>query len=328
MLGAFALATPRRIKASHRRRRRVASDHLLYILNNPLSGTDPTGYAAATGSHIQGSDIEDTGARIEYQAPKQDKFGKTGVSSGNDRSKSASSSASNGAQPAQTATAGADGRNPGGTTPTTEIGKDESNTLDTIVVRGIGGTSEQDYMQGLYSFWKSMPISEGFTSNKDVRAATIRINSAQAKNAADVELSQEEIDLVNRIAQPTFKVQQRINGERGEIETEFVVQLSIVDGAASVLDAARVPQGGSFVRNPAATVIVHWHYVGLDMRPSMGDHGPVKTGGISGVVVTPGNENRCCKVWEVGRKSSIYRYRDITKGKLRDWKEDKRWNQK
>ena len=31
---------------------------------------------------------------------------------------------------------------------------------------------------------------------------------------------------------------------------------------------------------------------------------------------------------EVGRKSGIYRYRDITKGKLRDWKEDKRWNQK
>ncbi|MBX3712961.1 MAG: hypothetical protein KF800_13460 [Lysobacter sp.] len=41
-----ALAKPRRIKASHRRRRKVASDHLLYILNNPLSGTDPTGYAA------------------------------------------------------------------------------------------------------------------------------------------------------------------------------------------------------------------------------------------------------------------------------------------
>jgi hypothetical protein len=42
--GVIALAKPRRIKASHRRRRRVASDHLLYILNNPLSGTDPTGY--------------------------------------------------------------------------------------------------------------------------------------------------------------------------------------------------------------------------------------------------------------------------------------------
>jgi hypothetical protein len=42
--GVIALANPRCIKASHRRRRRVASDHLLYILNNPLSGTDPTGY--------------------------------------------------------------------------------------------------------------------------------------------------------------------------------------------------------------------------------------------------------------------------------------------
>jgi hypothetical protein len=52
--GAFALATPRRIKASHRRRRRVASDHLLYILNNPLSGTDPTGYCSAeVGTRIK-----------------------------------------------------------------------------------------------------------------------------------------------------------------------------------------------------------------------------------------------------------------------------------
>ncbi len=48
MSAVIALATPRRIKASHRRRRRVASDHLLYILNNPLSGTDPTGYASCS----------------------------------------------------------------------------------------------------------------------------------------------------------------------------------------------------------------------------------------------------------------------------------------
>ncbi len=65
MPGALALANPRRIKASHRRRRRVASDHLLYILNNPLSGTDPTGYACDTGTHIKGGggpDCETTGA--------------------------------------------------------------------------------------------------------------------------------------------------------------------------------------------------------------------------------------------------------------------------
>jgi hypothetical protein len=48
----IALVTPRRIKASHRRRRRVASDHLLYILNNPLSGTDPTGYLACVGRNL------------------------------------------------------------------------------------------------------------------------------------------------------------------------------------------------------------------------------------------------------------------------------------
>jgi hypothetical protein len=51
--GVIALANPRRIKASHRRRRRVASDHLLYILNNPLAGTDPTGYRSICGDGNQ-----------------------------------------------------------------------------------------------------------------------------------------------------------------------------------------------------------------------------------------------------------------------------------
>jgi hypothetical protein len=51
------LAKPRRIKASHRRRRNCASGHRVYIMNNPLSGTDPTGYddVAVTGSTGDGS---------------------------------------------------------------------------------------------------------------------------------------------------------------------------------------------------------------------------------------------------------------------------------
>lgn len=53
MSGVTALAKPRRIKASHRRRRKVASDHLLYILNNPLSGTDPTGYMGDCPPRVQ-----------------------------------------------------------------------------------------------------------------------------------------------------------------------------------------------------------------------------------------------------------------------------------
>lgn len=46
--GVLALANRTRIKPSHRRRRKAASAHLVYILNNPLSGTDPTGYAACS----------------------------------------------------------------------------------------------------------------------------------------------------------------------------------------------------------------------------------------------------------------------------------------
>ena len=53
-----------------------------YILNNPLSGTDPTGYLAATGSHIVGSDVGDTGARLSYQAQPQAISGKQSGDSG------------------------------------------------------------------------------------------------------------------------------------------------------------------------------------------------------------------------------------------------------
>ncbi|MEO5625625.1 MAG: hypothetical protein ABIQ70_06440, partial [Dokdonella sp.] len=48
MSAVLALANRSRIKPSHRRRRKAASAHLVYILNNPLSGKDPTGYQSCT----------------------------------------------------------------------------------------------------------------------------------------------------------------------------------------------------------------------------------------------------------------------------------------
>jgi hypothetical protein len=42
--GVLSLAKPQRIKASHRRRWKGTTGHSVYIMNNPLSGTDPTGY--------------------------------------------------------------------------------------------------------------------------------------------------------------------------------------------------------------------------------------------------------------------------------------------
>jgi Restriction endonuclease fold toxin 9 len=41
----LSLCKPHRIKASHRRRWKGTTGHSVYIMNNPLSGTDPTGYA-------------------------------------------------------------------------------------------------------------------------------------------------------------------------------------------------------------------------------------------------------------------------------------------
>jgi hypothetical protein len=44
--GVLSLAKPHRIKASHRRRWKGTTGHNVYIMNNPLSGTDPTGYVS------------------------------------------------------------------------------------------------------------------------------------------------------------------------------------------------------------------------------------------------------------------------------------------
>jgi hypothetical protein len=84
----IALAKPHRIKASHRRRRRVAADHLLYILGNPLSGTDPTGYRSICGA---GGDNEESCA---IYTPNEDatpsaknKLNKSGGSTGKTTSK-------------------------------------------------------------------------------------------------------------------------------------------------------------------------------------------------------------------------------------------------
>jgi hypothetical protein len=44
--GVLSLAKPQRIKASHRRRWKGTTGHSVYIMNNPLAGTDPTGYLA------------------------------------------------------------------------------------------------------------------------------------------------------------------------------------------------------------------------------------------------------------------------------------------
>jgi len=62
MSAQLATANPRRIKASHRRRRNLASGHRIYILNNPLSGTDPTGYTVTCGTTIKPGDICETTA--------------------------------------------------------------------------------------------------------------------------------------------------------------------------------------------------------------------------------------------------------------------------
>jgi hypothetical protein len=50
--GVLSLCKPHRIKASHRRRWKGTTGHRLYIMNNPLSATDPTGYLAVCDTFI------------------------------------------------------------------------------------------------------------------------------------------------------------------------------------------------------------------------------------------------------------------------------------
>jgi hypothetical protein len=45
--GVLSHSKPHRIKASHRRRWKGTTGHSVYIMNNPLAGTDPTGYMSS-----------------------------------------------------------------------------------------------------------------------------------------------------------------------------------------------------------------------------------------------------------------------------------------
>jgi hypothetical protein len=65
----LSLAKPHRIKASHRRRWNRTTGHSVYIMNNPLSATDPTGYAVECPKGMTCSTSDD-GKTITASATK------------------------------------------------------------------------------------------------------------------------------------------------------------------------------------------------------------------------------------------------------------------
>jgi RHS repeat-associated protein len=185
--------------------------------------------------------------------------------------------------------------------------------------------SEEQYRKDIYSFWKNIPISTGYTNDKQVAAAGKRAQQEAASGTNDVESNPAQRAFLNRVARPTFIAQDQLNS-RSATPTEFFLQLSDdQNGAVQILGAARIPQGGRFDLVPGTIFVAHWHYVGLERRPGSGDNSAPRSSGIASLVVTPDARDGCCNMFEVGRQNTAYMFRNIRGETPGEWKADDRW---
>lgn len=99
-------------------------------------------------------------------------------------------------------------------------------------------------------------------------------------------------------------------------------------GVVRLHDPARIDQGGSFAVNAQAQFVAHWHYVGLEREPGPGDNSSVRFFGLPGFVVTPNSNDRCCKIFEIGRQGGRDVYRDITDKTPGPWQSRPDWNRR
>jgi len=182
-----------------------------YILNNPLSGTDPTGYCIAeTGSHIKNCETltvtgyDAKGSVVESRSTRVNKGTLSALTF----------AINNGAIKTAESVPNIDASKVG--SPATR-----SDTDSHAQSARHSGTTEEEYLKvGPYRYWKDVPISsDGYSSNAEVAAAGERINTTPARVTGDVESTPEQRAFMQRIAKVTFNAQQRLRPL-----TEFFIQ--------------------------------------------------------------------------------------------------------
>ncbi|HNV08732.1 MAG TPA: RHS repeat-associated core domain-containing protein [Dokdonella sp.] len=276
-----------------------------YIMNNPLSGRDPSGYAVSSDDEIGHGVTMGVKTVYDFESVRQEAARASITGNGSEKQSTRVASAS-----AAEATA-----------PSSQKGVNNS-TAPTAPMP----ITEDDYLKDPRGFWEGIPVSKGYSNDEQVRKAGDAVNSSHAKNTGDIQSTPEQRDFIKRIAKPTSVAQAEIN-YASKVKTEFYIQVAQNEnGTFSIVGAARIPQGGRLERLPATTLVAHWHYAGLTQYPGRGDHSAPRNAGIPGFVITrDARSSRCCNMYEVGRQSGQYVYRSVAQDRPGSWKENSHW---
>ncbi|MEW5251112.1 RHS repeat-associated core domain-containing protein [Microbulbifer sp. 2201CG32-9] len=280
-----------------------------YIMNNPLAGTDPSGYSAqiekVTGSHIKKdvSQAKNVNGAITVGGSKL--VTSLGVSS-NGASNPGSGAASQQAAPQDTNNQGSRQQIQSGGN-AIDDGQSNDSGKNTY---GLNLTQEK-YLQAVEDgIWETAPVMDkGFKNNSEVKKAAAKVNVRQASSTDDVVSPDAYIDFLRGVSEATASANINVTGEK------FLMMTQNAKGQIIVTDIGILPAQGGVIRTAGASAIAHVHYRGLEQKPGPGDHSSVKAYGKSSFVIgARGN-----KIWEIGRISQKYKYRRV------DTEEPGRW---
>jgi hypothetical protein len=268
-----------------------------YIGNNPLSGTDPTGYISCT-------DTEETKCTMSDYA-------KNGVHEHTDVNGKKTTivvgeagdtvSASNGEETKSTTI-----ENKGGFD-SSKIG-DSKWTLEAIKA------NPDAFLDS------ATPLKDAYKDSKDLNEAANKMRDKKDAGKEDVSGTEDQREFVEGMNDAlTLKIHDR-NSELGNNQKELILTIrQNSNGEFAVSNAYWAPEGGD-VSFPSNTVFsLHWHPITNQKRPDKGDHGLTKRRNLPGYVITFYTRKRRStdykiRVWEIGRVGGWYKYRHIGPG--------------
>jgi len=281
-----------------------------YIMNNPLAGTDPSGYLAdlsgsCIGSLCDGYQDSDSGGlggdcslacvSVENGSDKEEKESKDNEE------------------------LGAQNQN---------ITVSQSNNLN---------ITEQEIVDNPYGFINSITPSEGLKSDKEVKKRSSEILDRPPVSKQNIETNEQQRKYANRIKKRLATALIRYNSSR-QHNKEPMVELFISveensEGEFVITRAGLVPQGGTFTIPSSTDFVVHFHHIELEREPGAGDFSPAYEAGIPNITISLKSNAKCCNLFEVGRHNSDFMQREINddssiskKGWHRSAKYDSHWN--
>ncbi len=168
-------------------------------------------------------------------------------------------------------------------------------------------------------------------SDGEVKEAVEQIRNSDARSNNDIVSTSDQREFINRIKKKLHKPLKKLNDSRARKRkgrVELFMSVSQTEGGDFIiLDAGLAPQGASFSPPNSTEFIAHYHHQGLERRPSGGDHSPVKGRDLVNFTITLDKRGKCCSVYEVGRQSGRYVYRQVkSNSSVGNWKEHPSWN--